>query len=492
MGTFGFAQGHRRKVAIMRISPLVLLFAMLGCGSGTEPAKTPAESDGKQTVQSEQIVQSAAVQTEGFASPKEVSEAYQAARAANDDLAALRCLSPKSQDIMAVTITVQLAILSRLEPARKQAIVELLAKHGIELSKKLDLNSRFPIEDRSDKVAYIADASKWMRDQDRVKVGDPVGDGALGAISIEGDSAHATYTYKSGKTKDIEFVRLNGRWFLQSSIKPKGLGTEPAKIPDAATVKKQMTPAQLALGDPVVNSVGMVLVPIPAGEFQMGSPDSEAGLWPDDGKPQHLVKITKPFYLGVYEVTQSQYEKVMGSRPWQGKNSDLEGPDYPASFVIWDDAVAFCRKLSKQEGVEYRLPTEAEWEYACRAGTTTAYSFGDNESKLGQYAWYDKNAWDIDEAYAHRVGRKLPNPWGLYDMHGNVWEWCQDWYAPYGTEKTVSDPMGPARGTSRLLRGGSFFFQSSYVRSAFRYNNRPPTRYVVIGFRPSRTYNLSP
>ena len=479
----------------MRIAPLVLLlFAIFGCGSGNEPAKTPAESDGKQT---EQIVRSAAVRTEGFASPKEASEAYQASRAANDDLAALKCLSPKSQDAMAVLITVQLEILSRFEPARKQAIVELLGKHGIELSKKLDLNSRFPIEDRSDKVAYIADTSKWMRAQDRVKVGDPVGDGTLGAISIEGDSANATYTYESGKTKDIEFVRLNGRWFLQPSIKPTSSGTEPAKTltaktPDAATVKKQMTPAQLELGDPVVNRVGMLLVPIPAGEFQMGSPDSEAGLWPDDGKPQHLVKITNPFYLGVYEVTQSQYEKVMGNRPWQGKNFDPEGPDYPVSFVIWDDAVEFCRKLSEQEGVEYRLPTEAEWEYACRAGTTTAYSFGDDESKLGQYAWYDKNAWDIDEAYAHRVGRKLPNPWGLYDLHGNVWEWCEDWYAPYGTEKTVSDPVGPAQGENRLLRGGAFYNQPSSVRSANRDNNRPVGRTSSTGFRVARTYQPSP
>ncbi len=127
-----------------------------------------------------------------------------------------------------------------------------------------------------------------------------------------------------------------------------------------------------------------------------------------------------------------------------------------------------------------------------RAGTTTVYSFGDDASKLGQYAWYSKNAWNIGEKYAHRVGRKLPNPWGLYDMHGNVWECCQDWYAPYGTEKTVSDPMGPALGTYRLLRGGSFANPASSVRSAFRNYLLPTTRYGGFGFRPSRTYNLSP
>ena len=250
-----------------------------------------------------------------------------------------------------------------------------------------------------------------------------------------------------------------------------------------------MTPAQLALGDPIVNSVGMVLVPIPAGEFRMGSPDSDRAARPDE-KPQHLVKITKPFYLSVYEVTQQQYEKVMGTRPWQGTGRFHEGPDYPAMYVSWTDAVEFCRKLSKQEGVEYRLPTEAQWEYVCRAGTTTAYSFGD-VSKVGQYAWYAwyrKNANNVGEQYAHRVGQKLPNPWGLFDMHGNVYEWCQDWYAPYG-EKTVNDPMGPAQGERRLYRGGAFLFSDAHnVRSAYRDKGGVRTLYGFVGFRVARTY----
>jgi len=261
----------------------------------------------------------------------------------------------------------------------------------------------------------------------------------------------------------------------------------PAEKTAVESVKKHMTPAQLALGDPVVNSIGMVLVPIPAGEFQMGSPDSDKDA-DNDEKPQHLVKITEPFYLSVYEVTQQQYEKVMGVSPWKGRQFVQEGRDNPATYVSWDDAVEFCRKLSEQEGVDYRLPTEAEWEYTCRAGTTTAYSFGDDVSKLGEHAWYDKNAWDIGEKYAHRVGQKLPNPWGLYDMHGNVWEWCQDWYAPYGSEKVVSDPMGPAQGDGRVLRGGSFFDRSSNVRSAFRLYDQSVSRHFFIGFRPSRTY----
>jgi len=294
-----------------------------------------------------------------------------------------------------------------------------------------------------------------------------------------------------------------------------GSGSQPAK-PSAKTpaarppgrypaaVKKHMTPDQLALGNPIVNSIGMLLVPIPPGQFQMGSPDSDKNAR-DDEKPQHLVKITKPFYLSVYEVTQQQFEKVMGVRPWQGKANVRDGPDYAATYVTWNDAVEFCRKLSEQEGVEYRLPTEAQWEYACRAGTTTLYSFGDDVSKLGQHAWYQENeSSDVSELYAHRVGQKLPNPWGLYDMHGNVAEWCQDWYVGgygseyvggYGSEKAVSDPMGPVQQGIffRVLRGGSFLMQPVNVRSVSRSTYvcpAPDARafYSGPGFRPSRNY----
>jgi formylglycine-generating enzyme required for sulfatase activity len=240
----------------------------------------------------------------------------------------------------------------------------------------------------------------------------------------------------------------------------------------------------------IVNGIGMKLTLIPAGEFHMGSPNSEPDR--EDDETRHLVKITKPFYFGVYEVTQQQYEKVMGARPWQVDRDHKEGADYPAVGVSWDDAVEFCRRLSKQEGVEYRLPTEAEWEYACRAGMTTAYSFGDGEAKLGQYAWYAKNTIKNDEPYAHPVGQKLPNPWGLYDLHGNVWEWCHDWLAPYGSEKVVSDPMGPAEGDDRVLRGGSFTMMAWVVRSANRKSNLPDTRSSLSGFRVARTYSSSP
>jgi WD40 repeat protein/formylglycine-generating enzyme required for sulfatase activity len=277
---------------------------------------------------------------------------------------------------------------------------------------------------------------------------------------------------------------------------------EKAAAERTAAVKKQMMPAQLALGDPVVNSVDMLLVPIPAGEFQMGGGKSVAEivklfeLRPAEVElfgiehPQHLAKITRPFYLAVNEVTQQQYFKVMGTRPWE--QYYMKGsPDYPAVYVSHDDAVEFCRRLSYEEGVEYRLPTEAEWEYACRAGTTTIYSFGDDASTLGQYARMRDEQSQVPND--HRVGQKLPNRWSLYDMHGSVAEWCQDWYAPYGSETVVSDPVGPAQGDGRVSRGGAFGFPPWAIRAAARPSSFPPDKRTdFLGFRVVRTYDLSP
>jgi formylglycine-generating enzyme required for sulfatase activity len=242
----------------------------------------------------------------------------------------------------------------------------------------------------------------------------------------------------------------------------------PAKTPDAAA-KNASTPDQLALGDPLVNSVGMVLVPIPAGKFMMG----------DESK--HSVTITKPFHLGAFEVTQEQYEKVMGKNP-----SYFKGPNNPVELVSWKDAVEFCRKLSqlpkeKAAGHVYRLPTEAEWEYACRAGTTTKFSFGDDESQLGQYAWFDENSGEK----THPVGEKKPNAWGLHDMHGNVFEWCQDWHGDYPSEP-VTDPTGPTTGSDRVFRGGCCSFLAGYCRSGFREWYYPADRAGYLGFRLAR------
>jgi len=179
--------------------------------------------------------------------------------------------------------------------------------------------------------------------------------------------------------------------------------------------------------------MGMKFKLIPAGKFTMG------GLLPIEGDDAHEVTLTKPFKMGVHEVTQAQYEQVMGSNP-----SKFEGADNPVENVSWLEALEFCRKLSalpaeKAAGNVYRLPTEAEWEYACRAGTTTQFSFGDDDSDLGDYAWYADNSDDK----THPVGSKQPNAWGLYDMHGNVWEWCLDWHGDYPSG-AVTDPTGPS------------------------------------------------
>ena len=207
----------------------------------------------------------------------------------------------------------------------------------------------------------------------------------------------------------------------------------------------------------------MVLLPIPAGEFLMGSAETEQPSL--HLASQHQVTLTKPFLLGVHEVTQGQWQAVMGTTPWKGKFMFKKGGDYPATYVHWQDAVEFCRQLSEKEGLEYRLPTEAEWECACRAGTTTVYSFGDDASELGEYAWYSENAEVVEQFYAHTVGQKNSNPWGLYDIHGNVWEWCEDWYGVYHAD-AATDPTGPSTGSFRLVRGGGWPCDAELCRSS--------------------------
>ena len=167
------------------------------------------------------------------------------------------------------------------------------------------------------------------------------------------------------------------------------------------------------------HGVKLEMVLIPAGEFLMGSPDSDKDAQSDE-KPQHRVRITKPFYLGKYLVTQEQWEAVTGTSP-----SYFKRPKNPVEQVSWEDCRGFVKKLNgKVGGGTFPLPTEAQWEYACRAGSTTRYCFGDEESGLGEYAWYEANS----DSKTHPVGGMKRNAWGLYDMHGNVWEWCQDWY----------------------------------------------------------------
>ncbi len=175
---------------------------------------------------------------------------------------------------------------------------------------------------------------------------------------------------------------------------------------------------------------------------------------------------------------------VMGTEPWKGNSIVKEGPNYAATHVIWDDAVAYCKKLSEKERKTYRLPTEAEWEYACRAGTTTPWSFGNDKAALGDYAWYYENTTNSGPNYEREVGLKKPNVLGLYDMHGNVYEWCHDEFGwGYYQQSPTNDSQGPARGSSRVLRGGSWDFNTRNSRSAYRLRFVAGFRYFNFGFR---------
>ncbi len=289
-------------------------------------------------------------------------------------------------------------------------------------------------------------------------------------------------------------------------------------FPIGPAVQAQATPPKT-----MTNSIGMEFVLIPAGDFFMGSckesdnlkeqnkkraflgqsplgapcpsgsgSDEDAS---DDETPQHKVQISKAFYLGKHEVTVGQFKKFIS----EAGRTDLVTDDFmeankhgdsaAVSHVSWNDAHAFINWLNKKEGVEtYRLPTEAEWEYAARAGTTTRYSFGNSAVSLGNYAWFDKNADDAGAKYAHPVGQKSPNPWGLHDMHGNVWEWVQDWYGEnYYSNSPSADPKGPSAGSGRVVRGGGWAYFASFCRSADRSYDYPGIRDYLLGFRLSRS-----
>ncbi len=225
------------------------------------------------------------------------------------------------------------------------------------------------------------------------------------------------------------------------------------------------------------NGITLEMVSLPAGEFLMGYPDSDSDAKSYE-KPQHQVKVNS-FAIGKYPVTQAQYEAVMGTNPSYFKNN----PQNPVENITWNDAQAFCQKLSQITGKTYRLPTEAEWEYACRAGTTTRYYFGDDANQLGDYAWYGGNS----QKTTHPVGQKKPNAWGLHDMIGNVWEWCEDdWHDNYigapkdGSAWTINNDN---RSHPKCLRGGSWCVNPNYCRSADRNELSPDIDYFNLGFR---------
>jgi len=231
----------------------------------------------------------------------------------------------------------------------------------------------------------------------------------------------------------------------------------------------------------LTNRIGMEFIFMPSGSFTMGSSTGNG-----DEEPPHEVKISQFFYLQTTQVTQGQWKEVMEDNPSHFKDC---GADCPVENVSWDDAQRFIQKLNEKEGTDrQRLPTEAEWECACRAGTTNVFSFGDDMSQLGEYVWFADNS----QSKTHPVGTRKPNPWGLYDMHGNVYEWVEDDYhdnyknAPDDGSSWVDDP----RGTLRVIRGGSWYNDAQYCRSANRYSIPPNLRLNFLGFRLARSVTL--
>jgi len=288
---------------------------------------------------------------------------------------------------------------------------------------------------------------------------------------------------------------------------PEAKSVTEVSSPDPESLKAQApsmdAPENFKLELSDEETLGMVW--ISPGEFVMGSPDqireggfmgfggnvvqkSENGRY--SGELQHKVTLTKGYWLGATEVTQGQWQSVMGSNP-----SSFKGSNLPVELVSWEDAMEFCRKLTERErasgrlpeGLAYTLPTESQWEYACRAGTTTRYSFGDSEMQLKEYANYEYTPRYGDKRTAP-VGSFKPNAWGLYDMHGNVCEWCSDRYGDYPSG-SVTDPTGANSGSLRVNRGGSWFSGARNCRSADRNWSAPGNRFDYLGFRLALSVN---
>jgi formylglycine-generating enzyme required for sulfatase activity len=229
---------------------------------------------------------------------------------------------------------------------------------------------------------------------------------------------------------------------------------------------------------PLVDGVSLRFVRIAPGTFVRGSPASEPGRDRDEG-PVHEVTLTHAFYLGVHEVTQAQWTAVMGSNPAVFKRGP-DAPRRPVESVSWEDGQRFLARLNTLGVGRFRLPTEAEWEYAARAGSSTRFPWGDDPKEFVTHA----HAWANSRSYAitHPVGEKPPNAWGLFDLHGNVWEWCSDWYGPY-PEGPQRDPVGPPGGRERVFRGGSWYDFPVSLRSANRHRHVPDGSYTAVGLR---------
>jgi formylglycine-generating enzyme required for sulfatase activity len=287
------------------------------------------------------------------------------------------------------------------------------------------------------------------------------------AIDLAPDWADAYYNLGKVQEQAEKFADAVVSFKQYLRLSPKASDTDTVKsLIDKLEYKAENT--LTTAGDVRKNSIGMEMVWIPAGTFRMGSENGDAF-----EKPVHRVTISQGFYMGKYEVTQGQWQAVMGTNPSYFKDC---GSNCPVEQVSWEDAQEFIRKLNaRNDGYTYRLPTEAEWEYAARAGTT-----GDYYGNLDSIAWYDGNSGNT----THPVRQKQANAFGLYDMSGNVWEWVQDWYDDkYYSRSPATDPAGAGSGQGRVVRGGSWRSYASYTRSANRYGDTPPLRSYGSGFR---------
>ena len=297
------------------------------------------------------------------------------------------------------------------------------------------------------------------------------------ALLREAERTHARWEAGQRKTTWLRIgialawlvVMILAAVFITRRINLPAAIPPPTGSPTGAS-RPQAASAPLNADSGALDELLSSFVTIPAGEFMMGSESGSVG-----EKPAHRVRISQPFEMGKYEVTQAQWEAVMGDNP-----SYFKGANRPVEQVSWYDVQDFIAKLNaRQDGYVYRLPTEAEWEYACRAGSN-----GDYAGKLDAMAWYDNNS----ENMTHTVGGKQPNAWGLYDMHGNVYEWCQDYYdADYYAQSPSVDPQGPESGSFKVKRGGGWMFPAAFARSAARDLYSPAYRYNFLGFRLVRT-----
>ena len=297
-------------------------------------------------------------------------------------------------------------------------------------------------------------------------------------------SAPTGLTRSASRNRQFQESRDSSTGFRIALAPPVKLANLPPQSPAATaprpTALRPLEEAQAPIpGAPfAIPLLGLEMMPIRTGSFVMGSPTTEKG---HDDERQHQVTLTKEFWLGRYELTQREYEKLMGETPSKYQSSEL-----PVERVSWNDAASFCQKLTRQErqasrlptGYEYRLPTEAEWEYACRAGTEAIYSFGDDAGKLKDYAWYYGNA----GGWTHEWGQRKSNSWGLYDMHGNVAEWCWDRFGSYPAG-AATDPIGARTGSTRVYRGGSRRDGAVGCRAACRQKHEPSAAFDIIGFR---------